>query len=251
VYVEYLLSLQASRSTNYQKTNSLMQVVILRRHSISKGLVMRSSISKTSGLSRLSVRGIVIIAIASLALTTAAVSARSLLGGSAAKTETAPQKETTPGTPTLTQEPLPTEAEGAAKNEDPAAETPVVRTDPENSSVEVQTSTTLGADAPQEGRGREHGPVQLVRFTLYDTGIYPREVHVDKGLIAIAIEDLSGETAGLVVERDNVNDRGRVGVVQRFEKHRRGRGEIAMTPGRYVIYDSSRPDNRAKVIVEP
>jgi hypothetical protein len=96
-----------------------------------------------------------------------------------------------------------------------------------------------------------HGPVRVVRFTLYDAGIYPREVRVDKGLVAITIEDLSGGTGGLVVAREIGSDRIQLGVVQRFEHHWRGRSELAMTPGHYVVFDSSRPANRAKLIVEP
>ena len=97
----------------------------------------------------------------------------------------------------------------------------------------------------------KHGPVRVVRFTLYDAGIYPREIRVDKGLVAITIEDLSGGTGGLVVAPEIGSDRIQLGVVQRFEHHWRGRSELAMTPGRYVVFDSSRPSNRAKLIVEP
>lgn len=99
--------------------------------------------------------------------------------------------------------------------------------------------------------GPKHGPVQVVRFTLYDAGIYPREARVDKGLVAIIIEDLSGGTGGLIVARDNGNSRSQVGGVQRFEHHWRGRSELEMTPGRYVVYDLSRPLNHATLIVEP
>ena len=96
-----------------------------------------------------------------------------------------------------------------------------------------------------------HGPVHVVRFTLYDAGIYPREARVDKGLVAIMIEDFSGGTGGLIVAPEIGSDRIQLGVVQRFEHHWRGRGELAMTPGRYVVFDSSRPSNRAELIVEP
>jgi hypothetical protein len=95
------------------------------------------------------------------------------------------------------------------------------------------------------------GPVHVVRFTLYDAGIYPREVRVDKGLVAITIEDFSGGTGGLIVAPEIGSDRIQLGVVQRFEHHWRGRSELALTPGRYVVFDSSRPSNRAKLIVEP
>lgn len=90
-------------------------------------------------------------------------------------------------------------------------------------------------------------PVQVVRFTLYDVGIYPREAVVNKGLIAILIEDLSGGSEGLALERETG---GAITQVSREGKHWRGRGEIKLTPGRYRVYDASRPANRATLIVE-
>jgi len=91
-------------------------------------------------------------------------------------------------------------------------------------------------------------PVQVVRFTTYDVGVYPREVRASKGLIAIMIEDLSGGTDGLVLERETG---GTITQIKREGKHRRGRGEIKLTQGRYRVYDASRPANRAALIVEP
>jgi hypothetical protein len=91
-------------------------------------------------------------------------------------------------------------------------------------------------------------PVQVVRFTLYDVGIYPREAVVNKGLIAILIGDLSGGSEGLILERETG---GAITQVRRERKHWRGRGEIKLTPGRYCVYDASRPANRATLIVEP
>ncbi len=95
-----------------------------------------------------------------------------------------------------------------------------------------------------------HGPVRVVRFTLYDAGIYPREVRVAAGVVTITIEDFSGGTAGLVVAPEIGINRIQLGVIQRFDHHWRGRSELTLTPGRYVVFDSSRPSNRAKLIVE-
>jgi len=91
-------------------------------------------------------------------------------------------------------------------------------------------------------------PLQVVRFTLYDIGIYPREAVADKGVIAISIEDLSGGSEGLMLERETG---GAIAHVRREGKHRRGRGEVKLTPGRYRVYDASRPSNSATLIVEP
>jgi len=97
----------------------------------------------------------------------------------------------------------------------------------------------------------KHGPVQVVRFTLYDAGIYPRQAQVEKGLVAITIEDFSGGTSGLVVERVNSNERQSVGTVQRMQKHWRGQAEIQLEPGNYEVYMADRPNNRAALVVEP
>jgi hypothetical protein len=91
-------------------------------------------------------------------------------------------------------------------------------------------------------------PLQVVRFTLYDKGIYPRDAIADKGVIAISIEDLSGGSEGLMLERETG---GVIAHVRREGKHRRGRGEVKLTPGRYRVYDASRPSNSATLIVEP
>src|SRR5260370_34266581 len=64
---------------------------------------------------------------------------------------------------------------------------------------------------PPAAATTKHAPVQVVRFTLYDVGIYPRQARVNKGLVAITIEDFSGVTSGLVVQRVTVNARHSVG----------------------------------------
>ena len=46
------------------------------------------------------------------------------------------------------------------------------------------------------------GPVQVVRFALYDVGIYPHEAQVRKGLVGISFEDLSGGASDVVVTRE-------------------------------------------------
>lgn len=104
-----------------------------------------------------------------------------------------------------------------------------------------------GTSAVSNGR---HGPVQVVRFTLYDVGIVPREARARAGLVAISIEDLSGGSAGLVLTRDR-DRRIPAGQVTRSANHWRGREEIHLAPGRYEVFDSSRPGNQATLIVEP
>jgi hypothetical protein len=94
--------------------------------------------------------------------------------------------------------------------------------------------------------------VTTVRFNLFDLGIYPREVHVKKGLLAITIEDYSGGTTGVVVEREAGSAREHVGAVQREgASSSRGKNEIRFGPGRYHVYMLDRPANRALLVVEP
>lgn len=94
--------------------------------------------------------------------------------------------------------------------------------------------------------------VTTVRFNLFDLGIYPREVHVKKGLLAITIEDYSGGTTGVVVEREVSSALEQVGTVQRQSaSSSRGKSEIRFGPGRYQVYMADRPANRALLVVEP
>src|SRR5258706_3179129 len=105
-------------------------------------------------------------------------------------------------------------------------------------------SLAIGANVP-------HGPVQVVRFTLYDAGICPRQARVEKGLVAITIEDLSGGTSGLVVQRVSGNSRQSVGTVQRIQNHWRGRQELQLEPGNYELFMADRPNNKAQLTVAP
>ena len=116
---------------------------------------------------------------------------------------------------------------------------------------EPKNSTSTSPPLSPTPATYKHEPVEVVRFTLYDAGIYPRRARVSKGLVAIMIEDLSGGTTGTVVERVNGTDRAQVGLVKRFEKHWRGREEIRLEPGNYEIYMTDRPNNRAQIVVEP
>jgi hypothetical protein len=123
---------------------------------------------------------------------------------------------------------------------------------PENTSG-ISTRTGVRVDpgatvVPQGASAR--GPVQNVRFTLYDAGIYPREIRVKQGAVAIAIEDRTGHTSGLMIERENGNGVS-IGQVKRFTDHWRGRGQFKVQPGRYRVFDTSRPANQARLIVEP
>ena len=111
------------------------------------------------------------------------------------------------------------------------------------------TAFTRSQDFPT----RSHrGRVQVVRFTLYDRGIIPELAYAQPGLVTIAVEDLSGGTTGLVVERDEEGQtRARIGEVRRNERKRHGKEELRLEEGRYQVYMADRPENRAQLIVEP
>lgn len=101
------------------------------------------------------------------------------------------------------------------------------------------------------GQSQVAVPSHNLRFTVYPEGIYPATATVHKGLISISIEDLAGANGGILVER--VGDRGPelVGIVQRFERHWRGRSSVSLTPGIYTLRVAGKPTNEARLTVKP
>jgi hypothetical protein len=117
---------------------------------------------------------------------------------------------------------------------------------------ETTNSTTVSPMPSLEGAGpRALDPVQNVRFTLYNAGILPRELHLDKGLVSIAIEDRTRQSSGLVIQLEVGNSQVAIGRVQPFTNLWRGRAEFRLAAGTYAIFDASRPANRAKLVVAP
>ena len=137
---------------------------------------------------------------------------------------------------------------GALSNASSTANPPA----PNTTAVAVAKDGDAGAITASGQRGTSaRGPVQNIRFTIYDAGVYPQETHVGKGLIAVSIEDLSGASAGLVIERSNGNDHARIGLVRRLARHFRGKSEMVLTPGQYNVYDLGHPEQRSSLMVEP
>lgn len=101
---------------------------------------------------------------------------------------------------------------------------------------------------PQQILPTALGPAQMVHFTVYDAGIFPREVRVSAGLVALHIEDMSGGSAGLVVANESLQA---VAQVVRRPERWRDNARVSLVPGRYTVYDASRPANQATLIVEP
>lgn len=96
----------------------------------------------------------------------------------------------------------------------------------------------------------ERGPTQLVRFVLFDAGIFPEEVHARSGLVIVSIEDETRISSGLAIVQDTSSASIQIGVVQRVQNHWRGRSQLRLGPGRYRVFDTSRTTNEAVLIVQ-
>jgi hypothetical protein len=95
------------------------------------------------------------------------------------------------------------------------------------------------------------GPRQNVRFTLYQDGIFPQQLHAKPGNVIIGIEDRTGNSSGLAVQLQTDTLPVAVGQVTAALNESRGRVAFSLGAGRYIVFDASRPNNRAELIVEP
>ena len=95
------------------------------------------------------------------------------------------------------------------------------------------------------------GPIQNVRFTVYDAGIYPHQLRAKPGIVAIVLEDHTRRRPGLVIERETAAGNVRLGEIS-FPVHQsRTRSELGLGLGRYRVSDATNPANQAEIIVEP
>lgn len=95
------------------------------------------------------------------------------------------------------------------------------------------------------------GPVQNIRFTVYDAGIHPRQLRVRPGIVGISIEDRTGGSMGLLIEQINGGVRLPIGQVNRLSNQLRGRARFTLEPGRYRISNVTRQTSEAELVVEP
>jgi len=95
------------------------------------------------------------------------------------------------------------------------------------------------------------GPVQNIRFTLYDAGIFPQQQHARPGNVSINLEDRTHQSAGLVVQRETGEMAAKTGQFSPFHDPARGNAQFALGVGHYIVFDASQPNNRAELIVEP
>ena len=98
---------------------------------------------------------------------------------------------------------------------------------------------------------REPTHIRMIRFTLFEDGIFPREFHAQKGLINLTLEDNTGTSDGLIVERIDSDQRTPIEQVRRSHGQARGRSLLRLGPGSYRLYDASRPANTARLVIEP
>ena len=95
------------------------------------------------------------------------------------------------------------------------------------------------------------GPIQNIRFTVYDAGIYPRQLRAKPGVIAIVVEDRTRRRPGLVITRETVGGSLSVGGISIPLSQSRARTEFRFGAGRYRMSDTTNPANQAELIVEP
>jgi hypothetical protein len=94
-------------------------------------------------------------------------------------------------------------------------------------------------------------PLENIRFTVYDMGIYPREIEVSTGHLGIVFESRTRVDSGFVVQRVNENAFEQVAQISAAANRLRTRGEVKLTPGRYRVFDSSRPEIYSTLVVNP
>jgi hypothetical protein len=93
---------------------------------------------------------------------------------------------------------------------------------------------------------------QRVRFWIHGDGIRPRIVHAKPGLVIVTCENKTVLNAELVIERLLPNRALQTlgGVVVSAEGGRRTQ-EFPLTEGEYVVYERSRPEFKATIVVSP
>ena len=110
--------------------------------------------------------------------------------------------------------------------------------------------TKLNEATTQGGPQSPNEPVRNIRFTVYDVGLYPQELQVDAGRVAIAFDDRTGKNSGFVVQRIAGNAE-KIGEINLPPGRWRTRAEVRLTPGRYRVFSPARPEIQSILIVNP
>jgi len=117
--------------------------------------------------------------------------------------------------------------------------------------IVLRSSTGAAVSERTLPQGQGVVPAQTIRFTIYPEGILPATATVHKGLVSIAIEDLAGAEAGLLVERVGEQGSRVMGSVRRSNHHWRGRSSIELSPGLYRLRLANDRTTAALLTVEP
>jgi hypothetical protein len=93
---------------------------------------------------------------------------------------------------------------------------------------------------------------QRVRFWIHGDGLRPRIAHAKPGTVLLTCENKTLLDAELIVERASLNQIVQaVGVIGVSSSVRRATQEVVLTPGDYVVYERSRPEMKATLVVSP
>jgi hypothetical protein len=117
---------------------------------------------------------------------------------------------------------------------------------PANSSVEMLMNLSPTPVAVSTARG----PIQNVRFTVYDEGIYPRQLRAQPGVVVIMLEDHTRRRPHLLIERETVGPRLAIGAMSFLLNQSRTRTEFRLDVGRYRVSDAANRANQAELIIE-
>lgn len=94
------------------------------------------------------------------------------------------------------------------------------------------------------------GPIQNLRFTVYDAGLYPRQLRAKPGVVAIVLEDRTRRRPGVVVERETGGGSLILSEISFPLNQSRTRTELRLGVGRYRVFDATNPANQAELIIQ-
>ena len=109
--------------------------------------------------------------------------------------------------------------------------------------MSIKRQSWVAADQQPTTRG----PAQVVRFTVYDAGIFPHDARVRPGSVVIRAEDLSGTANAFIVRNA---DHQVIGQIIRGESQSRGSARFNLTTGVYQICDAGQLTKCATLNVE-
>ena len=102
----------------------------------------------------------------------------------------------------------------------------------------------------QTANSTTRGPIQNVRFTVYDAGIYPRQLRARPGAVAISLEDRTQRHPALVIARESVSGDLAIGGTSFLSRQSHARTEFRLVVGQYRLSDTTNPANQAELIIE-